>query len=301
MLSILIPVYNHSIVNLVKTLRTQCLHAKIPFEIICFDDLSKRKFKQENQVVGALFGVSYLELSENLGRAKIRNWLVKSANYPNLLFMDCDSEVPDKNYIQTYLKHIDKKKKVICGGRIYSDKPTRSKKKRLHWKYGSQREQLDAITRSKSPFLSFHTNNFLINSQVFDLIKFDNEIKGYGYEDLLFAFELKKHNIRIHHIDNPLKHLGIEYTQSFIDKTKEALANLVFLHKRDPKFKIKLIDRYYSLKKYGLLSVFKRYYEYNQAKIETGLFTESPKLRHFDLFRLYHFIYLWEKATKEQN
>ena len=175
-------------------------------------------------------------------------------------------------------------------------KKTRSKKKRLHWKYGKAREELKAEERTKSPYLSFHTNNFIIRRELFDQIKFDEAIKGYGYEDLLFAFELQKRKIPILHIDNPLKHIGLEYSDVFLEKTANALQNLVFLHKRDPAFKTRLIEKYHMLKKYGMIPIMRKYFRFRQDKIERSLMSEDPKLRYYDLYRLFHFSNIWENS-----
>jgi len=92
MLSILIPIYNEDITKLVKDLAYQCNRQKIDFEIICFDDASKQRYKDKNEVLRSVFRVNYVELSENLGRAKIRNWLAKSARFEHLMFLDGDSK-----------------------------------------------------------------------------------------------------------------------------------------------------------------------------------------------------------------
>ena len=92
MLSILIPIYNFKVVKLVETLQKQCEKAKITYEVVCFDDQSQTKYKKDNVILSNYFGVNYTELSENLGRARIRNWMAKIASYDNLLFLDCDTK-----------------------------------------------------------------------------------------------------------------------------------------------------------------------------------------------------------------
>ena len=96
MLSILIPVYQVKVEKLVVKLIKQCDRCKIEFEILCFDDGSKERIKVSNRSIDLLMRVNYVELSENLGRSKIRNRLAKSARYDYLLFLDADSQVKSR-------------------------------------------------------------------------------------------------------------------------------------------------------------------------------------------------------------
>ena len=103
MLSILIPVFNNKVVKLVKELHDQCVRAKIKFEILVFDDGSREKIKQENKALNGIFGVNYLELSENIGRSRIRNKLAKTAGFPYLLYLDADSKINSRKFIKNYI------------------------------------------------------------------------------------------------------------------------------------------------------------------------------------------------------
>ena len=75
MLSILVPIYNHSIIELAKQLVSQCSNNKIECEIIFTDDCSNNKqIAETNSSVSTMPTVEYTVLKENLGRAKIRNF-----------------------------------------------------------------------------------------------------------------------------------------------------------------------------------------------------------------------------------
>ena len=91
MVSVLIPIYNQNVINLALTLNRQCKDAGIAYEILCFDDCSMEIFRKENRQLDHEFGISYLELSENLGRSKIRNLLAKQSRYEHWIFLDGDS------------------------------------------------------------------------------------------------------------------------------------------------------------------------------------------------------------------
>ncbi len=71
------------------------------------------------------------------------------------------------------------------------------------------------------------TNNFLINKNVLKEIRFDERLLNYGHEDTLFGFLLRKNNISITHIDNPVLNGDIETNPEYICKTNESVKNLV--------------------------------------------------------------------------
>ena len=104
MLSILIPTYNFDVRKLIFDLHEQAEKEKIEFEIIIADDASDNAFRNINKETETLHNVKYIQLNENSGRSKIRNFLAKQAKYNNLLFIDCDMIIENSNFI-----HINKK------------------------------------------------------------------------------------------------------------------------------------------------------------------------------------------------
>ncbi|KXK36322.1 MAG: family 2 glycosyl transferase [Bacteroidetes bacterium OLB9] len=231
MLSIVIPIYNQDVRKLVDTLMKQCQKLDINFQILCFDDCSEPKYRKLNKELAFRINVNYTEMAENLGRSRIRNWLGKAAYFDNILFLDGDTVIKNRNFIKTYVDYLPTEH-ILCGGRNYSLKPPRSKKKLLHWRYGSKRESLPSKKRNKDPYINFHSNNFIIPEKLFKDHLFDENVKGYGYEDLLYAFDLKKSGVNIVHIDNPTLHDGLEVNTMFIKKTKNAIENLAMLYKQ---------------------------------------------------------------------
>ncbi len=294
MLSILIPVFNHSITKLVKELHDQCGRSKIPFEILVFDDLSKPKYKLENQKIANLLGVNYLEMSANLGRSKIRNRLAKTAFYSNLLFLDSDSKISGRKFIKNYLPFFNTKG-AVCGGRIYKNNKPKSKAKLLHWNYGTKRESLLANKRQKKPSAYFHTNNFLINRELITEMPFDELVEGYGYEDLLFAHLLKEKNISITHIDNPIVHGKLESNIEFLAKHEKAVENLAVIYKNHKNFPAKLCQTYGKLNAYNMTAFVQKYLNKNQEKYKAKLVSGEGSLHQFDKYRLSLFIKAMQK------
>ena len=256
MLSVCIPVYNVNVAKLVKALSEQAVQLNVPAEIIVIDDHSDEQYRKESDKLGSDL-VKYIQLPENIGRAKIRNLFLKYVKYEHLLFLDCDSEILDNQFLANYITEIKKGEKLICGGRVYTDvEPDRNF--RLHWKYGKEKESKPAAIRQMNPNASFMTNNFVVERKVFEKVQLNENIIGYGHEDTLFGYELKHNGISIKHIDNAVLHAELNSNVLFMENTESALRNLksimAFMGK-DKEFvnDIALLRVYLKLKKYGLL------------------------------------------------
>jgi len=286
MLSILIPVYNQTVVDLVKSLQDQCEALDIKFQILVFDDKSDDVYKESNQSLNHEFGVNYVELSANLGRAKIRNRLGKMAQYNNLLFLDGDSKIVKDDFIQRYLD-IEDRNFITYGGRVYHKKKPSDQKLILHWKYGVKREALNVDKRRLDPYLNFQSNNFMIKSHVFKKFQFDDSVDGYGYEDLLYAETLKNSNVTVSHIDNPVLHDGLEEAEQFISKTKNAVKNLAKLNKNGHLSEVRLTRFYNKMRSNGLLGLILKYAKSREKSIHKNLKeSKNPSIRSFSLLKL---------------
>jgi len=295
MLSIVIPIYNFDVTNFVDDLTRQSISCDIDYEILCFDDGSTEEFKLKNQSLKKITNVTYIELPQNLGRSKIRNLLATEAKFEYLLFLDCDSKTNSSQFIANYLKH-SRPDTVVYGGRNYDTKPPKEKEFFFRWWYGVNRETISVTERERNPYHSFMTNNFLIPRTLFLSIKLDEKLVGYGHEDTLFGIELKKKNIVIHHINNPLCHIGLERVDEYLQKTKEGIKNLHQLINSGKVDKTVKLYRFYNLaKKVGLETKILSYYNKNKNKLEEKFKKEKPNLKWFDLYKLGYLILL----TKE--
>ena len=299
MISILIPVYNYEIGDLVRELCQQIVESGKSAEVILVDDGSDEVFKKKNRVLAQLPFVSYTELPENIGRQRIRQRLSAFAKYEYLLFLDCDGLITRKDFLDKYISCLDKAY-VIAGGRIYSSSPPENCSQRLHWKYGIKRESINPRLRNDKPYLRFMTNNFLISRKIFEQLVIPVEwFHEYGHEDTYLGLQLQKRNASILHIDNPVLHSQLEDTQTFIEKSKAAVRNLALLSQGLPEQDLKKYVKLYRTKeriekmKLGfpvnfLVRLFKR-------KIINNLKSCNPSLFLFDLYRLSYFL---EKGRK---
>ena len=286
-LSILIPIYNWNVKDLVLTLHNQCIKLKIQFEIICIEDCSNKTF--ENKKIEKLKHVTYKILPTNIGRSKIRNLLAKKAQSQFILFIDSDSYLnQNNNFIETYLKEsltIQSNTEIIYGQTLYTlQKPQHNKL--LHWTYGRKIE-------SKHKKHNFSSHHFLCKKILFHTYQFNENIDSYGYEDVDF-----RQGKAIKYINNPLYHIGLKNTETFIRDTESALQN-INTHSTNSKIlniwmKISMIwgDRLV----YGIFKIFKTLIIHN-------LKSNSPSMLIFQFYKLGYFCgikyhYIKKKTTK---
>lgn len=289
MLSILIPIYNWNVVELVENLHQQCIACNIVFEIICFDDGSKAIYKTENHILSNYDKVYYKELTKNLGRAKIRNALGAAAKYDYLLFMDADAKVVNEYFIQQYIAQLSPKT-LLYGGCIYKDTPPRNQAYLLHYHYGKNREETTTEERKISPYKSFKTFNFVIPKTIFSQIRFEESITQYGHEDTLFGNRLEELTIPILHIDNPLEHLGLESTATFLRKQEQALDTLYQLYQQKKHPNTRLIQAYEKCYQLGIQPFISRILQYFNPFIKKQLYRKEPNIFFLDLYKLNYWL-----------
>lgn len=289
MVSICIPVYNYDVRKLVYDLHKQAQESGVNFEILLIDDASQVAYQKTNRSCLQLSNVSITELNNNAGRSRIRNMLTDMAQYPWLIFMDCDSQCPDHKYLMRYLERT-KQEAVVCGGRTY-DEAQNIPETKLHWLFGKKREERPGKIRALRPYHSFMTNNFMISAKIARKIRFNEKLSGYGHEDTLFGFDLKNHGVQIIHIDNPLIHEGLQKSGEFLDKSREATRNLIKVYtilKGDPEIlsMVKLLRTWSNLNKTGLCRPTAYLLKLAEPFILSNLRGKNPKIVYFDLFKL---------------
>jgi glycosyltransferase involved in cell wall biosynthesis len=258
------------------------------FEIVVIDDASQPYYRQINAQISKISGVIYIQLDDNIGRSRIRNHFLQFTRNNNLLFIDCDAEVAEPYFLKKYLDACDGQSVIVGGVAYKTEFPAFDYS--LRWTYGHKRESTNAFQRSKQPYHSFKTFNFLVPKDVFNIVKFDESLVGYGHEDTLFGLELKRVGITIKHIENPLIHLGLETNELFLTKTRQSIENLLKLYyaknrEADIAQSIRLLNMYSKLSKYSkrfiniAFLLFRRLFEFN-------LNSKHPSMKIFDLYKL---------------
>lgn len=285
-LSILIPVYNWDCTQLIKDLHFQGLVLGIPYEIIVADDCSKEKELQEKSrlVAETHENCRYFALPHNIGRAAIRNFMADKSRYDKLLFMDCDGEVGDKNFLKNYME-ASSKADVICGGVAHSVANTEVGSE-LRYAYEKNADaNRSAKIRNLTPYARFLSTAFLIDRKSFMKVRFDESYIRYGYEDVQFGYELEKHSISILHIDNPIIQLGLDTNDVFLEKSRHAVVN-AFEHQEGLGDSSTLLNHYRRVKNFGLRWLFRIIWAFSNKRMEKNLLGPKPSLRVFSLYKL---------------
>ena len=284
MLSILIPTYNYNIVKLVKDLHQQALEQYIDFEIIVMEDGSSI-FLDDNKEIDKLVNCKYIVLDKNIGRSAIRNKLANTANFEHLLFMDCDAEVCSLKFIEKYLGFCNEEC-VVIGGTAY-DPNEHNPNFSLRLKYGRMREARTALERTKNNFSTF---NFLISKSIFNQVRFDENIRGYGHEDMLFGHQIHQLGYEFIQIDNPLIHRGLDDNSTFIRKTEEGTKNLFLLYQTGSypylTEESKLLRIFSKIKKMGLVGLFALKFDTTKKMFRILLCRKSPSLFLYDFYKI---------------
>jgi GT2 family glycosyltransferase len=290
-ISLLIPVCNYDIVALVHSMKS-CI-GKIPefIEILIGDDGSSPDFRNKYKALEEP-GVRLIVSEKNIGRAAIRNKLALEAKGDYLLFIDADAMIPGTAdaYISKWLPYLSKAR-VICGGILYHNSPPGDPDKILRWKIGWKREQRKASEREKHPYSFFSTFNVMIDRTVFSKIRFNEELRQYGYEDALLSYQLEKAGIAIRHIDNGLMHDGLESNREFLNKTKLGLENLSRLYdsvtdKRTFSSTVRILRLYNILAFFRLTLLLAGLYIRYKEKMEIRLDSHNPPMILFSIYKV---------------
>jgi glycosyltransferase involved in cell wall biosynthesis len=290
MISICIPVFNFDVTELVEMLLEQSKGIEEKVEILVFDDRSTSFYKKRNQLLSKHDNVSYLEFENNLGRSRIRNRLADFSAGRSLLFLDCDMIPSDTNFLRNYAEARELVP-VVVGGIAYGPKPFKYELL-LRWKYGIVREAHNENYRQINPYRSFMSGNFLIDKEVFNQIRFNEDILGYGHEDTLFSLELKHLKVPILHINNTCIHLGIEPNFEYLAKSEQSLVNLVRLLKIAPHMRkelfsnVRILRFYRLLRNLGLAYPLRWFFRVFNPMIRRILCSSRPSLFLLDLYKV---------------
>lgn len=296
MLSILIPLYNFPVKDLVKDLIQQIRTDQLVAEIVIVNDASS-EFNVENKNIEKYNEVRYYILDRNRGRSFVRNFMAEKAKYDFLLFIDCDAKLINKDFLRKYYQSIEDKKNVVCGGVEYSKKEEVKEEHRLRWLYGIKRERKELADRQRYPYRSFSSFNFMIKKDIFLQIKFPEQINTYGHEDTFLGLALKELEVAVDHINNPLLHIGLEDANTFLKKVNISVQNIDKLtdlvsDKNILLNEIKIFYYIYWINKLHIKWLIKFLYYLTNSYIIKNITSTNPSLRLFDFYKLAYYFYL---------
>ena len=290
-ISILIPTYNHTCVELVQSLQQQANQLPISYEIIVADDGSTLPHTiKANRAINNYTNSRYIERPENAGRAAIRNYLAYQASKPWVLFIDSDMVVRRPDFLRRYVETPNEQAVWDGGISVGGDANLLKNNLRYHYERAAEHEHT-AERRQQEPYRDFHTANFMAPKQLMTEYPFDLRFRHYGYEDVLFGMQLEKHHIPIYHIDNPLSFEVFEENEQFLNKTEEGLRTL-YTFRHELKDGSRLLQRMEHL---GWMMPLLRLFHQTTKKLERRILLRHPSLFLFSLYRLGYFATLSEK------
>ncbi|MBP5777421.1 MAG: glycosyltransferase family 2 protein [Prevotella sp.] len=287
-LSVLIPTHNHVCVTLVKQLAQQLAVTGIDHEVIVADDGSTDSASiAGNQAINDLPHCRYLIRQENVGRAAIRNVLVREAQQPYVLFIDSDMTILNDNYIRRYLDN-DCDTVIDGGVAIHGDEE--ALRGNLRYRYEKAEEpHHTAPERQKTPYQHLHTANLFVHRDLMLAHPFDERFRYYGYEDVLLGKTFRQQHIAIEHIDNPLGFCTFETNADFVTKTEEGLRTLGQF-RDDLKGYSRLLTLVSNIHIPAVLTMIRLWHKLFGRLERRNLCGSHPSITIFKLYRLGYFI-----------
>ncbi len=287
-LSALIPTYNYCARELVEAIDALISREGIDAEIIVADDASTASTAWMDELRCAN-KLTLWHAPRNLGRAAIRNRLAEMSGGEWLWFADCDTALAPSFSLRRYLE-ASATADVICGGLTTPEHQPEGAELRFRYERADSSRRT-AEVRSREPYRQLSTCNLFINRDVFNGIRFCEDIKHYGYEDALFGVELEKRNASIGHIDNPVVHLGLETNDVFLAKTEVALQTLRSLEgNMNGSSRIQELTR--SLRRWHLAPIARLGFRLTKKALRANLLSQQPNLKLFALYKLGYYISL---------
>ncbi len=286
MISVLIPVYNYNVQPLVENLMRQFENINCKWELFLSDDVSNTYFKNLNtDYIESLNhqNVKLFQQNINVGNAANRNFLIEKATSDWLLFLDVDVLAVEDNFLSVYISEMKSTNKGLISGNIIYDhkKPLPHL---LRWKYGKQKEEIGFEKRKAYPILNLRGANFAIKRRLAKDNNFPLLKETYGFVDTRFFLQFKKEQVLV--IENPVYHLGIENNDVFVNKTKKAIANALFLMNTNDKLarKLTLVSSYKKVR--SLRFVMNKIYHSFGERLKMNLLSKNPSLIIFQLFKI---------------
>lgn len=295
-LSILIPVYNDDATLLVKSLSKQAQAISgLCYEIIVFDDGSTDVTSVEiNKTLTLLPHCRYVNVEHHDCRAAMRNDMFKQAKYDWHLMIDARLTLMNDDFLMRYLCCGVQVGEVACGGVCVDggSLTARLYRENLRFRYEKHEESKHSYLKRKAdPYKAFRTTNFFYHKSVLKKVPYNEQVKGYGYEDVLLGKALSEKKIKVTHIDNPVAYTEFENNQVYLRKIEEALRTLnAFegeLNDYSP-----LLHARNDLRKFHLLRLFQKFHTLSKGWELMNLCSNKPSLFIFKLYKLGYYVSL---------
>jgi hypothetical protein len=229
-LSILVPFYRDNPAAFIAALAASPIGAE-QVELIALDDGNGRADLAAtvmDAMATAPFACTLIVRGANGGRAAARNRLLTQARGGYVLFADADMALVDRWFLPRWLRVIEKDAPAVAFGGFQVDPNPDDRSTALHAYTSARSDCLPAALRARRPAQTLTTSNLLVRRDVLNVFAFDSGFRGWGYEDSEWAFRVASRH-PILHIDNPLRHLGLDSADALIEKYASCGGNFLRL------------------------------------------------------------------------
>ena len=295
-LSILIPVYNDNATMLVKSLSKQAQAISgLCYEIVVFDDGSIDVTSVEiNKSLTLLPHCRYVYAEHHDCRAAMRNDMFRHAKYDWHLMIDARLTLMNEDFLMRYLCCGAQIGEVACGGVCVDGGSLTAQlyRENLRFRYEKHEESKHSCPERKAePYKAFRTTNFFYHKSVLLQVPYNEQVSGYGYEDVLLGKALREKKIKVNHIDNPVAYTEFEKNQVYLRKIEEALRTLHAFEGELDDYS-PLLHARNILRKFHLLGAFRKFHALYKGWELMNLCSNMPSLFIFKLYKLGYYVSL---------
>jgi glycosyltransferase involved in cell wall biosynthesis len=222
-LSVLLPFFRNDPRALLRVLDQE----KVNAEIILVDDGSADPELARAvafTVRGMQLPARFIHLDHNEGRARGRNRLATHARASTFLFLDSDMLPDGPCFLRTYVRLISLKNPPVAFGGFSIQQVPRNPEMNLHRYMAQSSDCAPAEVRRKFPEKHVFTSNLLVRRDVFESEAFNENFRGWGWEDVEWAMRVAR-RYPLMHLDNPATHLGLDKPHDLAAKYEQSTEN----------------------------------------------------------------------------
>lgn len=234
-LSILIPFYKDDPTDLLQGLLAQTKQSG-SVEILIYDDGSQApelNARVSEIVKSAHSRVEFLVADKNAGRSAARNALQENSNADWVLFLDADMRPVSGSFITDYIDLIKANAGDVIFGGFTVPKKAETPDQELHRALSEVSDCLTLAARQAAGPQFVASSNLCVRKDVLLAEGFDHEFKGWGWEDSEWAARVAK-KFTLIHADIPALHLGLESTQTLLNRFQSSGPNYVRFTDKHP-------------------------------------------------------------------
>ena len=234
-LSILVPYYHDDPVPLIQALSAQCEACK-DVEVLVYDDGSNDPELNRKAIAAVKNSTAPLGLyiaEQNRGRSFARNQLFGFAKGDWVLFLDADMRPERDSFVADYVDLITKMDSDVIFGGFKVHKQSDDPDRELHRALSEVSDCLTLQERQAAGPQFVCSSNLAVKKHVLESEPFDSEFDGWGWEDSEWAARVFK-KFKLVHADIPAWHLGLETTDTLLQRFKTSGPNYLRFTNKHP-------------------------------------------------------------------